>query len=67
MQKNEGRGGGWIRNLLFSIGVTRCSPQSNSGRVKLGVETRDYLTANLRESSRIAFSLRRRALLRLIQ
>ncbi|MCK9313031.1 MAG: hypothetical protein M0P20_03110 [Methanocorpusculum sp.] len=32
----------------------------------LDVDTRDYLTANLRESSRIAFSLRSGALLRLI-
>ncbi|WP_187146132.1 hypothetical protein [Methanocorpusculum labreanum] len=30
------------------------------------METRDYFTANLREFSRIAFFLRRRALLRLI-
>ncbi len=50
----------------IQIGVTRCYPQSNPGRISLGVEIRDYLTANLRESSLIAFFLRRRALLRLI-
>ena len=38
----------------------------DSGRSMLGVEALFYLTANLRESSRIAFFLRRRALLRLI-
>jgi recombinational DNA repair protein (RecF pathway) len=32
----------------------------------LDVDTRDYLTANLRELTRIAFSLRSGALLRLI-
>ncbi len=52
--------------MIFIIGVTRCYSQSNSGRVLLGVDTRDNLTANLRELTRIAFFLRRRALLRLI-
>jgi len=44
----------------------RCYSQSNLRGVLLGVDTRDYLTANLRELTRIAFFLRRRALLRLI-
>ncbi len=52
--------------LVIGIGVTRCYSQSNSGRVLLGVDTRNYLTANLREFPPIAFFLRRRALLRLI-
>ena len=54
--------------LLFSfpIGVTRCLCGFNSERVWLDAGTWDFLTANRRESSRIAFFLHRRALLRLI-
>ena len=52
---------------LFQIGVTRCYSESNSESVLLGVDTRDYLTANLRELTRIAFSLRSGALLRLMR
>ena len=51
---------------VLLIGVTRCWCGSNLGRVWRGVETWIYLTANLRELTRIAFSLRSGALLRLI-